>query len=198
MSFISITPDNFPKKSVGVAIGEFVLDLAAIANEGYFQGFDASCFNESTLNKFMAQGPRAWALARATVQRLLSANEPKLRDDEVLWKRALIPAQNVCMHLPAEVGDYTDFFSSREHATNVGRMFRGEDNALQPYWLHLPVGYHGRSFSIIVSGTNVRRPCGQLQADKTDPSKGSVYGPCRVLDFELEMVKTLYPVIVTL
>ncbi|RLN89021.1 hypothetical protein BBJ28_00015250 [Nothophytophthora sp. Chile5] len=136
----------------------------------------------------MAQGSKAWATARATVQRLLSADVSTLRDNDAVRQRALIPMQNVRMHLPAKVGDYTDFYSSREHATNVGVMFRGKDNALQPNWLHLPVGYHGRSSSIVVSGTNVRRPCGQLQADKADPSKGSVYGPCRVLDFELEMV----------
>ena len=91
------------------------------------------------------------------------------------------------MHMPAVIGDYTDFYSSREHATNVGIMFRGKDNALQPNWLHLPVGYHGRASSVVLSGTDVVRPCGQLQIDKDDPSKGSVYGPCRLLDFELEM-----------
>jgi fumarylacetoacetase len=91
------------------------------------------------------------------------------------------------MHLPAHVGDYTDFYSSREHATNVGIMFRGKENALQPNWLHLPVGYHGRASSVVVSGTPVRRPCGQVQADKTDPKKGSIYSPCRILDFELEL-----------
>lgn len=82
----------------------------------------------------MAQGPKAWATTRATIQQLLSRDEPTLRDDEVLQKEALIPMELVCMHLPAKVGDYTDFFSSREHATNVGRMFRGEDDALQPNW----------------------------------------------------------------
>lgn len=175
------------KRRVGVAIGDFVLDLSALETEGQFKGFDAACFHEATLNTFMAQGPKAWALARATVQRLLSVDEPSLRDNEAFRQRALIPMHNVQMHLPANIGDYTDFYSSREHATNVGRMFRGEDNALQPNWLHLPVGYHGRSSSIVMSGTNVRRPCGQLQADRADPSKGSVFGPCQVLDFELEM-----------
>ncbi|KAF4143327.1 Fumarylacetoacetate (FAA) hydrolase family [Phytophthora infestans] len=203
MSFVPVAPDcDFPiqnlpygifstkindKKRVGVAIGEFVLDLSVVEMEGHFEGFHAACFHDPTLNGFMAQGPKAWATARSTVQRLLSADESTLRDNEVLRQRALIPMKNVRMHLPARVGDYTDFYSSREHATNVGRMFRGEDNALQPNWLHLPVGYHGRSSSIVPSGTSVRRPCGQLQADKADPSKGSVYGPCRVLDYELEM-----------
>ncbi|POM75840.1 Fumarylacetoacetase, partial [Phytophthora palmivora] len=208
MSFVPVAPDcDFPiqnlpygifstknndKKRVGVAIGDFVLDLSVMESEGHFEGFDAACFHDPALNRFMAQGPKAWATTRATVQRLLSADVPTLRDNEALRQRALIPMENVRMHLPAKVGDYTDFYSSREHATNVGRMFRGEDNALQPNWLHLPVGYHGRSSSIITSGADVRRPCGQLQADKTDPSKGSVYGPCRVLDYELEMASAAF------
>jgi hypothetical protein len=91
------------------------------------------------------------------------------------------------MHLPADIGDYTDFYSSREHATNVGIMFRGAANALQPNWLHLPVGYHGRSSSVVISGTSVARPSGQLAVDKDDHSKGSTFGPSRLLDFELEM-----------
>jgi len=91
------------------------------------------------------------------------------------------------MHLPAEIGDYTDFYSSKEHATNVGTMFRGADNALQPNWVHLPVGYHGRASSVVVSGTPLVRPRGQLQADNDDESKGSVYGPSRLLDIELEI-----------
>lgn len=85
------------------------------------------------------------------------------------------------------IGDYTDFYASREHATNVGTIFRGKDNALQPNWLHLPVGYHGRASSVVNSGKPVRRPCGQLAADAKDLTKGSVYGPCRLLDYELEM-----------
>jgi fumarylacetoacetase len=88
------------------------------------------------------------------------------------------------MHLPAQIGDYTDFYSSRQHATNVGIMFRGKDNALTPNWLHLPIGYHGRSSSIVVSGTPFRRPCGQSQPDDSKPP---VFGPCKGLDFELEM-----------
>ncbi|TMW67064.1 hypothetical protein Poli38472_012180 [Pythium oligandrum] len=202
-SFVPVTPESdFPiqnlpygvfstktndKKRVGVAIGEFVLDLSVIATEGLFEGFDAGCFNEPALNSFMAQGSKAWATARATIQKLLSADVPTLRDNAELRQKALIPMQNVIMHLPAKIGDYTDFYSSREHATNVGVMFRGKDNALQPNWLHLPVGYHGRASSVVVSGTNLRRPRGQLQADRADPSKGSVYGPCRILDYELEM-----------
>ena len=88
------------------------------------------------------------------------------------------------MHLPAHIGDYTDFYSSRQHATNVGIMFRGKENALTPNWLHIPIGYHGRSSTVVVSGTPFRRPCGQTTPDETKPP---VYGPCKGLDFELEM-----------
>jgi len=91
------------------------------------------------------------------------------------------------MHLPARIGDYTDFYASREHATNVGIMFRGRDNALQPNWLHLPVGYHGRASSVVVSGTPFARPRGQLQVNRDNPAEGSTYGPCKLLDYELEM-----------
>jgi fumarylacetoacetase len=142
---------------------------------------------QPSLNSFMAQGAKAWATARATVQRLLSADVATLRDNAELRKKALVPMSHVIMHLPAKIGDYTDFYSSREHATNVGIMFRGQDNALQPNWLHLPVGYHGRASSVVVSGASVRRPRGQLQADPADPSKGSIYHASRVLDYELEL-----------
>ena len=91
------------------------------------------------------------------------------------------------MEMPASIGDYTDFYASREHATNVGTMFRGPENALMPNWTHLPVGYHGRASSVVVSGTDIRRPRGQLQIDAKDAKKGSKFGACRLMDFELEM-----------
>jgi fumarylacetoacetase len=107
-----------------------------------------------------------------------------LRDDAALRQRVLVPMTQVEMVLPAEIGDYTDFYSSREHATNVGIMLRGEQNALMPNWLHLPVAYHGRASSIVASGTDIRRPLGQTKADGTElPS----FGPSRSLDFELEL-----------
>src|SRR6185437_9772504 len=96
----------------------------------------------------------------------------------------LVPMNEVSMLLPADIGDYTDFYSSREHASNVGAMFRGADKALLPNWLHLPVAYHGRSSSIILSGTDVQRPCGQ---SKPEGASTPIYGPSRSLDFELEM-----------
>ena len=103
-------------------------------------------------------GRAAWGEVRAAVSRLLRADEPTLRDDVSLREHALVPTAEVEMLLPADVGDYTDFYSSREHASNVGTMLRGPDKALMPNWLHLPVAYHGRASSVVVSGTDVRRP----------------------------------------
>src|SRR5262249_49558042 len=129
-------------------------------------------------------GRSAWSATRATVSRLLRADEPTLRDAPDLREAALVPRSDVRLALPAEVGDYTDFYSSREHATNVGTMFRGPDNALMPNWLHLPVAYHGRSSSLIPSGTDVRRPKGQ---SKPESAPAPLFGPTRSLDFELEV-----------
>ena len=175
----------------GVAIGENVLDLSALHDAGLLGGlgFDTSIFAQPSLNSFMGLAKNSWVATRHRVADLLSADgsDSRLKDDESLKKVALIPMKVVQMHLPAVIGDYTDFYSSREHATNVGIMFRGKENALQPNWLHLPVGYHGRASTVVLSGTDVVRPCGQLQIDKDDPAKGSIYGPCKLLDFELEM-----------
>jgi len=149
----------------------------------------AAVFAEATLNAFMAQPRAQWLAVRAALTQLLARDgtDPALRESAELRRRCLVPRAEVVMHLPAVIGDYTDFYSSREHATNVGVMFRGKDNALQPNWLHLPVGYHGRASSVVVSGTPVVRPKGQLQLDKADASKGTEHAPCRLLDFELEM-----------
>jgi fumarylacetoacetase len=121
---------------------------------------------------------------RATVSRLLRADGTELRDNIELRNKALIPAAKVTMHMPVAIGDYTDFYSSREHATNVGTMFRGKENALMPNWLHLPVAYHGRSSSVVLSGTPIRRPKGQVQIGNQDTP---VFTASRLLDFELEM-----------
>src|SRR4029077_8432257 len=141
-------------------------------------------FQEPILNAFMALGPPAWGEARAAISGLLRASNPVLRDNSPLRQKALVPQTEVQMLLPVAIGDYTDFYSSREHATNVGIMMRGPDNALQPNWLHLPVAYHGRSSSVVVSGTDVRRPKGQTKADEAPAPR---FGPSRSLDFELEM-----------
>jgi len=181
-----------PYLRAGVAIGEHVLDLNCLGNHGLLDGleFSPSVFGESTLNSFMELERSFWLATRRRLQDLLSDQhiDTRLSSNENLKAIALIPlGREVIMHLPAKIGDYTDFYSSREHATNVGIMFRGVENALQPNWLHLPVGYHGRSSSVVISGTNVVRPQGQLQADPTDPNKGSIFSTCKLLDFELEM-----------
>lgn len=182
-------PPMRPK--IGVAIGEYVLDLSVVETAGLFKSlqFDTSVFHEETLNKFMELNRTSWRATRSRIMELLALDTPdtSLKDNEALKSIALVPISDVKMHLPCTIGDYTDFYSSREHATNVGIMFRGKENALQPNWLHLPVGYHGRASSVVLSGTDVVRPSGQLQADKDDASKGSVYGSCKLLDFELEM-----------
>ena len=172
---------------IGVAIGDAVLDLSILADRGLLNGRklrNGDAFRQPNLNAFMALGQSAWREARSRLTQLLRADEPTLRDDSGVRKAAFHRRSKVEMLLPAAIGDYTDFYSSREHATNVGVMFRGPDNALQPNWLHLPVGYHGRSSSVVVSGTDIRRPMGQTKADDADrPS----YGPSRLMDFELEM-----------
>lgn len=172
---------------VGVAIGDQVLDLAVLAERGLLDDHptlrEARPFGRPSLNRLMALGRPAWQALRRRLLHLLDAGTPTLRDDSALREHAFHAQDAVEMLLPAEIGDYTDFYSSREHATNVGTMFRGAANALQPNWLHLPVGYHGRASSVVVSGRDVRRPCGQLKPDDGPP----VYGPSRLLDIELEM-----------
>ena len=131
----------------------------------------------------MSLGYEAWSEVRRITQNLLQEGS-ELHKNTNLQQTALVPQSSVQMHLPANIGDYTDFYSSIHHATNVGIMFRGKDNALMPNWKHLPVGYHGRASSVVVSETPVRRPLGQtLPVGGADP----VFGPCRLFDFELEM-----------
>ena len=162
---------------IGVAIGDQVLDVAgAIETEAVtFSGEVASALSAETLNDIMSLGPPAWKAVRATLFSLLQEDSP--RQDRLLRSMA-----ETTMQLPAAIGDYTDFYASRHHATNVGRMFRPDGEPLMPNWLHLPVGYHGRASSIAVSGTNVTRPSGQLKPEDGPP----VFGPCKLLDYELE------------
>ncbi|MDM7916956.1 MAG: fumarylacetoacetase [Candidatus Eisenbacteria bacterium] len=172
---------------VGVAIGSFVLDLSVLERQGLFDGprlRDKQVFARPSLNTFLSLGRPAWREARIAVSRFLSEGDSRLRDDADLRRRALLPMASVRMELPAEIGDYTDFYSSREHATNVGTMFRGPENALPQNWLHLPIAYHGRASSIVLSGTDVRRPRGQIVPPG---EKAPAYEPSRALDFELEV-----------
>ncbi len=164
---------------VGVRIHDWVLDLSVVQARGFFDDhLPEGVFAQPALNAFMALGRPAWRAARGVITRLLEAGIPRLRDG------ALIPIDDVRMHLPAQIGDFTDFYASRQHAANVGRMFRGADNALLPNWMHLPVAYHARASSVIPAGVDVRRPRGQTLPDGAPPP---VFGPSRQLDFELEL-----------
>ena len=171
---------------IGVAIGDQVLDIMACVEAKLVDRITpqtACALSADTLNQFMGQGRVAWSATRATLSRLLSAQTATLRDDAELRGRCLVAMTDAEMLLPAVIGDYTDFYASVHHATNVGSMFR-PDNPLLPNYKHLPVGYHGRSSSIVASGTPVRRPHGQLRPDDTKPP---IFGPSRLLDYELEM-----------
>jgi fumarylacetoacetase len=170
-----------------VAIGDFVLDLSVLEIQGLLDSpalRGRQVFSRQTLNAFLALGRPAWQEARSLLSRLLRDSQPTLRDNAALRDKALVPMAEATLLLPVEIPDYTDFYSSREHATNVGTMFRGPENALMPNWLHLPVAYHGRASSVVVSGTDLCRPRGQA---KPPDAAGAVFGPSRSLDFELEM-----------
>ncbi|XP_018416865.1 PREDICTED: fumarylacetoacetase [Nanorana parkeri] len=178
--------EDEPRHRIGVAIGDQVLDLSVIRHlfNGPFMSAHQAVFNEPTLNNFMALGHKAWKEARQVLQKLLAASEPTLRDNKELRARAFVPQSKAKLHLPANIGDYTDFYSSKDHATNVGIMFRGKENALMPNWLHLPVGYHGRASSVVISGTPIRRPKGQVRPNDDKPP---IYEASKLLDIELEM-----------
>jgi fumarylacetoacetase len=212
-SFIEVAPDShFPiqnlpfgvfkpaqeRARVGVAIGEFVLDLSVLEELGHFrvpEFQDRRVFSEGALNGFLTLGRPAWSKAREVIQHLLAAETTTLRDDRTLRGRVFRAQKDVAMQLPARIGDYTDFYSSYHHAHNVGTMLRGPENALMPNWKWLPVAYHGRASSIVASGAEVRRPHGQIKPpDPPLPRTGSagasapapVFGPSRSLDYELE------------
>ncbi len=173
------------KPRTGVAIGDQVFDLAATSKLGYFNKlkFDTQVFSKPYLNDFIALGKPMWRAVRDRISQLLDEENPELRDDEAAVAKILLPQSEVEMLLPVKIGDYTDFYSSIDHATNMGKMFRDPANALLPNWKHIPVGYHGRSSSITVSGTDFHRPKGQTKAaDAEVPS----FGPTKLLDFELE------------
>ena len=173
-----------PTPRVGVAIGNYVLDLWELEQDSRLDVGPLGVFSGPSLNPFMALGPKVWTRTRARISELLRHDHPELRDNEELRKQALVPMRDARLHLPFAVSGYTDFYSSKEHATNVGVMFRGKDNALQPNWLHMPIAYNGRASTVVVSGTKVKRPRGQLKPPNVDvPS----FGPCKRLDFELEM-----------
>lgn len=165
------------RRRVGVAIGDQVLDLTA-ASERLLPGRVAE-FSSGSLDRFLAAGDRAWSQVRGALTEWLSRDHYRSAIEDLL-----APAANLTMHMPFTVGDYVDFYASEQHATNVGRLFRPAGEPLTPNWRHLPIGYHGRSGTIVVSGTPIRRPSGQY---KPTGSAAPVYGVCRRLDFEAEL-----------
>jgi fumarylacetoacetase len=175
--------DGAPR--AGVAIGDSIVDLAALQSAGRLTLDLPSndVFVRPALNAFIASGREVWRQARIQLSELLDANCPTLRDDAALRARVLVPMRDATMHLPVDIPGYTDFYSSKEHATNVGSMFRDPKNALLPNWSEMPIGYNGRASSVVVSGTPVRRPMGQLKLPDQDRP---IYGACRKLDIELE------------
>jgi fumarylacetoacetase len=181
------TSDKQLNPRVCTAIGEYVVDLAYLAERGFFQSVSDelfALFSQPVLNPFIASGKLIWQGVRARLINLLRADNPELRDNVSLHPHVFYPLHSVKLHLPLAIGDYTDFYSSINHARHVGALFRDKDNPLLPNYLHLPVGYHGRSSSIVVSGTPIYRPMGQtLPQGETLPN----YAPTQALDFELEV-----------
>ena len=171
------------KRRAGVAIGEHVLDLSVLEAEGLLSLDGGSYFDQPTLNAFIDSGRDNWTKARTAIQMLLSNDNDTLRDNIDLQAKALFKQADVTMHLPVQVPGFTDFYSSKEHATNVGTMFRDPSNALLPNWTEMPVGYNGRASTVIISGTDVIRPSGQLKPNADDRP---IFSPCKRLDFELE------------
>lgn len=178
---------------IGVALGDNVVDLSALERAGLFKDLSpetAAATTRDSLNELLALGRSAWRNVRETLQKLLSAETATLRDDETLRARVFHRQSDVVMRLPAKIGNYTDFYSSYHHAYNVGTMLRGPENALMPNWKWLPVAYHGRASSLVVSGTDVRRPQGQIKP----PDAGApLFGPTKSLDYELEMAFLIGP-----
>ncbi len=181
------------KSRVGVAIGDLIVDLSILEGLGHFRSpeFQAHpVFSEDSLNSFLALGRPAWRKTREILQHLLSAETPTLRDDVRLREKVFHAQKDVVMKLPVHIGNYTDFYSSYHHAHNVGTMLRGPENALMPNWKWLPVAYHGRASSVVISGTDVRRPHGQI---KPPDASAPVFGPTKSLDYELEMAFLIGP-----
>lgn len=180
---VFITKDDII--TIGTRIGEFAIDLGAFHQLGYFNGIPLTddLFMQDSLNDFIADGRKTWRLVRNRIADVFDVNNPDLQNNKKHKETIIFDVNEVEMLMPIDVGDYTDFYSSKEHATNVGKMFRDPDNALLPNWLHIPVGYHGRSSSVVVSGTPIRRPHGQtLPKGATNP----VFEPSKLLDMELE------------
>ena len=192
LPFGIITSSNKDTPRPAVAIGDHCLDLKDFAAGGGFSklDIDVSVFSQPTLNAFAALGRPKHREIRDYLQKVFAKNSPYagiLKDNVDLQNSCLIPRDEVTMHLPMVIGDYTDFYAGKNHAFNVGCLFRGPANALQPNYTHLPVGYHGRASSVVVSGTPIIRPNGQILENPTAETKVPSYSPCRRLDIELEL-----------
>lgn len=177
--------DENDRAHTATRIGDYAISLSVLEELGYFIDidFDGEVLHDETLNAFISEGKAVWRAVRNRIAEIFEANNPKLRDDAEARAEVIFDLDKVLVELPVYVGDYTDFYSSREHATNVGMMFRDPNNALLPNWLHIPVGYHGRSSTIVPSGVPVHRPVGQsLPKGETLP----VFGESKRVDFELE------------
>ncbi len=171
--------------TIGTRIGDHAIDLGALHQLGYFRDIPLTddIFLQDSLNDFISDGKKTWRLVRNRISEIFDIGNGELKNNEGHRKIVLFTLDEIEMQLPVQIGDYTDFYSSKEHATNLGKMLRDPENALLPNWLHIPVGYHGRSSSIVPSGTSVRRPMGQtLPAGADQP----IFGPSRLVDFELE------------
>lgn len=180
---VFITKDDVV--TIGTRIGDYAIDLGALQQLNYFEGIELTddMFMQDTLNDFISDGKKTWRLVRNRISEIFESESSELRDNKSHRDIVVCRMDDVEMQLPVLIGDYTDFYSSKEHATNVGMMFRDPENALLPNWLHIPVGYHGRSSTIVPSGIPVHRPMGQMvPAGERTP----VFGPSRMIDFELE------------
>jgi fumarylacetoacetase len=180
---VFLTKENIV--TVGTRIGDYAIDLGALQQLDYFNGIELTddVFMQDTLNDFISDGKKTWRLVRNRIADIFDINNKKLQDSKKHCDVVIFKIEDVEMQLPVYIGDYTDFYSSKEHATNVGTMFRDPENALLPNWLHIPVGYHGRSSTIVPSGIPVHRPNGQtLDNERNQP----VFGPSKLVDFELE------------
>ncbi len=172
--------------TIGTRIGNHAIDLGALHQLGYFNGIPLTddIFLQDTLNDFISDGHKTWRLVRNRISEIFDITNPILKENQEHRKIVLFTLDEIEMQLPVQIGDYTDFYSSKEHATNIGTMFRDPENALLPNWLHIPIGYHGRSSTIIPSDQNIRRPKGQTLPEGASKP---VFGPSKMVDFELEM-----------
>ncbi|KUP91845.1 fumarylacetoacetase [Tritonibacter horizontis] len=164
----------------GVAIGDMILDLQAAEATGVIDLGGAPMFEMPFWNEVMEEGPAVWSALRNRLVALLQEDAP----EQTVVEPCLVHMTDAELHMPVMVSEYTDFYAGRHHATNVGTMFRGAENALPPNWLHIPIGYNGRASSVVVSGTDVRRPWGQLKGPNDDAPR---WAPCARFDIELEI-----------